>query len=116
VSGKVNVDTIIPLARSYDDVNWSNAAGEVPAVMLPSGWDCIKSGDGDYCTTYLPPLENENELYVLTSYEHTLPARDVVSRFSSQATFGVTTEELDDPRWVGGDGECYIAFYGAQYA
>ena len=108
VSGKVHVDTIVPLARSYDDMNWSNAAGEVPAVMLPNGWDCYQSGDQDYCTTYLPPLENANEVYVLTSYEHTLPARDVVSRFLSQTTFGVTPEDLDDPRWDGGEGECKI--------
>ena len=104
VSGEVHVDTIVPLARSYDDTNWSNAAGEVPAVMIPNGWDCFKSGDDDYCTTYLPPLEKENEVYVLTSYEHTLPARDVVSRFLSQTTFGVTSEELDDARWDGGEG------------
>lgn len=108
VSGQAHVDTIIPLARSYDDVNWSNAAGEIPAVMLPNGWDCVTSGAEDYCTAYLPALENENELYVLTSYEHTLPVRDEVSRFLSQATFGVTPEELDDARWDGGEGGEYI--------
>lgn len=104
VSGQAHVDTIIPLARSYDDVNWSNAAGEIPAVMLPNGWDCVTSGTDDYCSAYLPALEKENELYVLTSYEHTLPVRDEVSRFLSQATFGVTPEELDDARWDGGEG------------
>ena len=104
VSGEVYVDAIVPLARSYDDTNWSNAAGEIPAVMLPNGWDCFESGGENYCTTYLPPLEKEDEVYVLTSYEHTLPPRDVVSRFLSQSTFGVTTEDLDDNRWVGGEG------------
>ncbi len=107
VSGAVHVDTIVPLARSYDNANWSNAAGEIPAVMLPNGWDCFESEGYDYCTTYLPPLENENEVYVLTSYEHTLPSRDVVSRFLSQSTFGVTSEELDHARWVGGEGGEY---------
>jgi len=105
VFGEVHVDSIIPLARSYDDKNWSNAAGEIPAVMLSTGWDCFEESGGggrNYCTTVLPPLEKEDEMYVLSSYEHTLPPRDVVSRFLSQTTFGVTTEELDDVRWIGG--------------
>ena len=75
---------IIPLARSYDNEPWSNAAGEeLPASMLSNGFDCFIAGDGEYCSVHLPPLD-VNEMYVLTTYEHSLSERDQVSRFLSQ--------------------------------
>ena len=82
--------TIVPLARSYDKEPWSNAAGEIPAVMLSNGFNCFDSDtgtdDGEYCSVDLPPLDvsNSGEMYVLTTYEHSLSERDQVSRFLSQ--------------------------------
>ncbi|KAL7542977.1 hypothetical protein ACHAXR_013016 [Thalassiosira sp. AJA248-18] len=93
------VKTIIPLARSYDDQDWGNAAGEIPAVDLAGGWDCHSSSGtttGTYCSADLPELEDSNEAYVLTTLKHTLSSpRDEVARFLNMATFGVTTTELD---------------------
>ena len=96
-----NIDedpTIVPLARSYDKEPWSNAAGEIPAVMLSNGFNCFDSDtgtdDGEYCSVDLPPLDvsNSGEMYVLTTYEHSLSERDQVSRFFSQVrTYGSTS-------------------------
>lgn len=84
--------SIIPLARSYDNEPWSNAAGETPAVMLSNGFNCFIDSDSgtenwEYCSVDLPPLDvndNSGEVYVLTTYEHSLSERDQVSRFLSQ--------------------------------
>lgn len=85
--------TIVPLARSYDNESWSYAAGETPAVMLSSnnnnGFSCFVDGgtSWEYCSVDLPPLDvsntNGGEVYVLTTYEHSLSERDQVSRFLS---------------------------------
>jgi len=97
--------SIIPLARSYDSQDWSNAAGEVAATTLKDGWDCYDQDVGEvYCTAHLPPLEHENEAYVLTTYNRALSRKNQLSRFISQATFGVKREDLNDPRWVGAGG------------
>lgn len=91
--GSIEKDpTIVPLARSYDNEPWSNAAGETPAVMLSNGFNCFIDSDSgtenwEYCSVDLPPLDvndNSGEMYVLTTYEHSLSERDQVSRFLSQ--------------------------------
>ena len=55
--------------------------------MLSNGFNCFDSDtDGEYCSVDLPPLDvsNSGEMYVLTTYEHSLSERDQVSRFLSQ--------------------------------
>ena len=60
--------------------------------MLLTGWNCYTN----VCKVQLPDL-GENEEYVLTSYDHSLPqSRDEVARFLESATFGTTTADLDN--------------------
>jgi len=99
VGEQVIVDDIIPLARTYDVNNeWSNAAGEAAAILIPNGWNCTKQTT-TYCHADLPPLDDpEHEAYVLKTYEHSLSKRNEVSRFLEKVTFGVQTANLDHPR------------------
>ena len=88
-----DVDSIAPIARSYDGHAWSNAAGTIAAVLLAEKqWKCYTKA----CEIDLPPLELSNEKYILTSYNHTLQPLDEVARFLESTTFGTLKNDLNN--------------------
>jgi len=91
---------LAPVGRSYNGRSWERVAGPYTSLS----YDCNVSSSGtatrsihNTCQVTLPRLEfPDRQRYVLLTYEHDLSSRNVVARFLSQTTFGVTRSELDE--------------------
>ena len=78
---------IIPIIRSYDENPWENVAGPYKTLAL----NC----NNYECDVIIPDSQDPNQTYILESFEHNVSLKDEAARFFEQATFGVTTSDLD---------------------
>eukprot|EP00538_Stauroneis_constricta_P006056 CAMPEP_0119562960 /NCGR_PEP_ID=MMETSP1352-20130426/22092_1 /TAXON_ID=265584 /ORGANISM="Stauroneis constricta, Strain CCMP1120" /LENGTH=2119 /DNA_ID=CAMNT_0007611481 /DNA_START=203 /DNA_END=6559 /DNA_ORIENTATION=- len=91
-----------PIARSFDNQNWSVSAGPMAGEL---GIDCTNINGVDFvgCRVTLPPLKDPStEKYVLTSYNRYINAgrpagkMAVTARFLERASFGARPEDLEE--------------------
>ena len=74
-----------PVGRSYSNEDWEPYAGEFSTLSF--------SCDAIGCEVdLLTPASGSH--YILTAYEHTLPADDEAARFLERASFGPTKAEI----------------------
>ena len=90
VSVEGNLTNISPVALSYDDGDWENAAGDFATALL-HGQEFGDYAAGSHIT--LPDL-GMNEGYFLTSFSHSVSETDKVARFLETSTFGTTAGDL----------------------
>jgi hypothetical protein len=86
--------TISPVARSYNGRDWEVSAGDYAATLEV---DC-EAGPENTCLLNLgvEPSIHENQVFVLTSYQHALDAKSTVARFLERASFGASMSNLND--------------------
>ena len=85
------VQTLLPVARSYDGNDWEESAGELAtSIFYKKMLFCASNS----CQVTLP--DPGVDKYLLISFSHTVLERDEYARFLESATFGVTTSELDE--------------------
>lgn len=82
---------MVPVSRSYNGGDWERVAGPYAQDLAISACD-----DNSSCKLVIPLLPNLNEgKYILMSFQHSINAKEEVSRFLHQATFGPTVEMID---------------------
>jgi len=92
VTSETSGETIlIPIARSYDNKLWEQAAGDL-AVSIIDNKEILCYSVG--CQLDLPPLRT-GESYLLSSSSHSLTESDEYARFLESATFGITQIDID---------------------
>ncbi len=88
-SGEV---ALTPIARSYGNYPWEQAAGEYAASLFrDEKIMCYTNG----CQIKLPPLVENGAEYYLSSFSYSLSETNEYARFLETATFGTTDEQLD---------------------
>jgi len=88
---KIEEDSVVGVARSYDRNPWEVSAGEF-ATSLFSDHNFICNSQT--CIVALPSLQTGD--YYLTTYTYSISLRDELARFLESATFGITQSELSD--------------------
>jgi len=82
---------IVPVARSYDGLDWERVAGPYAPGLQVS--NCA-SGPGT-CSLQIPNLADSDGKFILMSFSHSSNSQERVSRFYHQTTFGPTKQMID---------------------
>ena len=92
----------IPIARSYNGHDWEHyTTSRNWRLQSQVHIECSTTNIAEGCILSLPPFPSSNHVYIVTSYfasegEATaFSLRNEYARFLEQATFGVTTADLD---------------------
>lgn len=78
---------IKPIGRSYNHHDWEQYSGHFSNILF----SCDEEEPA--CFVNLPKPE-EGYNYILTSYDHSLPEKDVAARFLEKTTFGPRRSEI----------------------